>query len=144
MKRVQSSGISTRSAVLARKKIPSVGKRSRKKPGRKKGSKIELIALTPGGNGVQISKDRMKHDIGWTLDTGSTVCVASLLAEDKEDEFDEDDSDSPYKVGEDISDLDEEIIEDLEDEDERCLLDMVCYRILPVKMLTDAITENMC
>jgi hypothetical protein len=144
MRRAQTSGVSTRSAVLARKKKPSAVKWKGNKPGRKQGSKIELIALTPGGNGGQIRKGRMEHDIDWTLDTGSPVCVAALFAADKEDEFDEDDSDSEYIVGEDEEDKFDEDNSDSEDEDEECLLDMVGNRILPVKKLFDAVTENMC
>ena len=118
MRRAQTSGVSTRSAVLARKKKPSAVKWKGNKPGRKQGSKIELIALTPGGNGGKIRKDRMEHDIGWTLDTGSPVCVAALFAADKEDEFDEDDSDSEYIVGEEEEEeFDKELVDNIEDED---------------------------
>jgi hypothetical protein len=71
--------------------------------------------------------------------------VAALFAEDKEEEFDEDDSGCEYIVGEDEEDeFDKELVQNLEDEDEECLLDMVGNRILPVKKLFDAVTENMC
>ena len=94
------------------------------KRGRKKGCKLELASIIPGGIG-----GRIKEDSGpiWELE--------------KKTDNDDDDEDSLYSLSLAPSSEDEMDYDVMEDE---CITDLKGNRIIPVKEIVMAINRSMC
>ena len=100
---------------------------AQKKKGRKKGMKMELLALQEGGSGAR-PRVQIEHETCWNMTTTNKF----------EGGFDDEESNWSSDSEEDVSSVESSDFGVPEEEEESCLTDLVGNRILPVGQVVKA------